>query len=85
MSNTPDANATTTPSQPEDPLDLTKVADENQAIAAALRKAQMDNQALTSRLKDARIGVSEEPTSSISSKASSKASESSKSSAATEA
>ncbi|KAL0057412.1 hypothetical protein AAF712_015948 [Marasmius tenuissimus] len=78
MSNTPDANASATPPQSEASLDLDKVSDENKAIAAALRKAQLDNQALTSQLKDMRIhGPSKQPTSSISSN-------STKSSAATE-
>ncbi|KAK1216917.1 hypothetical protein PQX77_020442, partial [Marasmius sp. AFHP31] len=49
MSNTPDTNPTTAPPQPKNPLDPSKVAEENQAIASALRKAQLDNQELTSR------------------------------------
>ncbi|KAJ8094356.1 hypothetical protein PM082_010790 [Marasmius tenuissimus] len=72
MASTPDPNATNaSPAASETTLNLDKVATENQAIAAALKKSQLDNQVLTSQLKDAHTrDNSVEPASSISSKSS---------------
>ncbi|KAJ8072100.1 hypothetical protein PM082_015658 [Marasmius tenuissimus] len=76
MSSTPGPNMPVSATLPEAPVDFDKVADENKALASALRKSRLDNQALTSQLKDVHIHRKNdgEAGSSISSKSSSKSS-----------